>query len=135
MSTSQRQSVSSTLRAKVGFVPMWNTMVFATAGLAVGSVSGELQLYGAGPGVLPVTATGSGSYSHVRPGYVVGGGVTYSLSYAKVTVEYLYQNLGTVTETFALMPSSNCVGCNGGYAQTSMKTDTSTLRLKLSYGL
>ena len=71
--------------------------------------------------MLPVTATGSGSYSHVRPGYVVGGGVTYSLSYAKVTVEYLYQNLGTVTETFALMPSSNCVGCNGGYAQTSMK--------------
>ena len=85
--------------------------------------------------MLPVTATGSGSYSHVRPGYVVGGGVTYSLSYAKVTVEYLYPESRHGDDIFALMPSSNCVGCNGGYAQTSMKTDTSTLRLKLSYGL
>ena len=36
MLTSQKQSVSSTLRAKVGFVPMWNTMVFATGGLGGG---------------------------------------------------------------------------------------------------
>ena len=107
-------------------------MVFATAGGAVGSVSGSFTYTGSSTPSL-VTATGSGSYSHARVGYVVGGGVTYSLPYAKVTVEYLYQNLGTVTETFALMPS--CAGCSGGYAQTSMKTDTSTVRLKLGLPL
>jgi hypothetical protein len=134
-STSQSQGASSTWRAKIGFVPWMNTLVFATAGGAAGTVSGNFSYTGASPTV-GGSAFGAGSYNTVRVGYVVGGGVTFAYpvlgnTAARVTVEYLYQNLGTVDETIPVIATGGAVG----YAFTSMKTETSTVRLKLSYGL
>jgi hypothetical protein len=63
--------------------------------------------------------------------------VTVRYSLVAVTLEYLYTNLGTVTEITPLV-ASHCAGapfsCTS-FAETSMKTDSSTVRLKLSFGL
>jgi hypothetical protein len=52
---------------------------------------------------------------------------------ARVTVEYLYTNLGKVTEDYILIPS--CTGCTPGIAETSMRTDSHQYRLKVGLPL
>ena len=141
-STNQNQPVTTTLRAKIGFVPVLNTLVFATAGGAVGKVSGSAS-YTANNfinlplGDTPTTQFGAASWNVTRFGYTVGGGVSFKYIGATVTVEYLYTNLGTVNETIPLV-SSHCSAVFGsctGAEQISMKTDNSTVRLKLGFGL
>jgi outer membrane immunogenic protein len=134
-SSSQRQAASSTLRVKIGFVPWMNTLVFATAGGAAGTVEGNFSYTGTDP-TTGGTAFGTGNYNLLRFGYVVGGGVTVAYpvlgnTAANVTVEYLYQNLGTVDQAYLVVAT----GGAASFALTSMKTENSTVRLKLSYGL
>jgi hypothetical protein len=136
LSASQSQSVLSTWRLTAGFVPMRNWLVFATAGAAVGTVSGNFTYTASSD--FPATAAGGGSYNQVRFGYTAGGGVSWAYPVfgilgARVTVEYLYTNLGKVTEDYVLVPS--CTGCTPGLAETSMRTDTHTYRLKVGLPL
>jgi hypothetical protein len=142
LSISQSQPVTTTYRLKIGFVPVQNIFVFATAGGATGRVSGSFSYAATNnqTGIANVTAFGAQSYHVTRTGYVVGGGVTWKypilgIASASLTVEYLYVNLGTVDQTIPLIASSNCTtGCTS-FAQTSMKTDNSTVRAKLGFGL
>jgi hypothetical protein len=142
LSTSQSQPVNTTLRAKIGFVPVGlsNIMVFATAGGAVGKVSGSFT-YTANnfstPQVgIPTTAFGASSWDLTRFGYAAGAGVTVRYTGVSVTLEYLYTNLGTITETTPLVAShcSILASCTS-FAQTQMRTDSSTVRLKFGFGL
>jgi hypothetical protein len=137
-STSQSQNFLSTLRLKVGFIPFWNTLVFATAGAAAGTVSGNFSYTASSS---EGNAFGAGSWNQLRGGYSVGGGVSFAAAglglgpSARLTVEYLYTNLGHVDQTIPLVASS-CVGSGcTSFAFVSMKTDTSTIRLKLGYSL
>jgi hypothetical protein len=139
LSTSQSQAFLSTLRLKIGVIPFWNTMIFVTGGAAAGTVSGDFS-YTAST-CCGASAFGSGGWSQFRGGYSAGGGVSFAGAMfglgpsAKLTVEYLYANLGKVDQTIPL----STLGCSGSgcssFAFVSMKTDTSTVRLKLSLGL
>jgi opacity protein-like surface antigen len=148
LSTTNNQPVTSTLRAKIGFVPVGmglsNVMVFATAGGAVGKVSGSFNYYAnnfATPPITPAIAVGSSSWDLTRFGYVVGGGLTVRYAFVSVTLEYLYTNLGTITENTPLtaFAATGCVPLAGtsctSFAQTSIKTDTSAVRLKFGLPL
>jgi hypothetical protein len=141
VSISQSQSFLSTWRLTAGFVPagLWNTMIFATAGGAVGTVSGDFS-FAAADATHTTFGYGTGSYNLVRFGYTAGGGVSFKypvfgIQGARVTLEYLYTNLGTVTQNYPLVATGACGPCTPGIAQTSMKTDTSTLRLKVGVPL
>jgi len=141
LSTEQSQPLTTTLRLKAGFVPWANTLIFVTAGGAVGKVSGSFSYSGIGC-CSSYSPVGAASYNLTRVGYTVGGGVSWAypvfgIAGTSLTLEYLYTNLGTVTRTIPLVAA--CVGsdplCNIGYAQTSMKTENSTLRLKVGFAL
>ncbi len=142
LSTDQSQGLTTTYRMKIGFVPMQNILVFGTAGGATGKVSGSSTYTATNNQLSPnlITAFGASSYDQTRTGYVVGGGVTWSypvfgIAGTSLTVEYLYVNLGTVTQNIPLTAVGPCGSTCNSFAQTSMKTDNSTVRLKLSFGL
>jgi hypothetical protein len=136
LSTSQSQGVLSTWRLTAGFVPVRNWLVFATAGGAVGTVSGNFTYLASSSA--GHTAYGAGSYNQIRGGYTAGGGVSvnypvFGILGARVTLEYLYTDLGTVNQIIPLTPS--CTGCTPGIAETSMRTDSHQYRLKVGLPL
>ena len=132
--TNQRQAFTTTYRARIGFVAFQNTLIFFTAGGATGKVSGNFSYTAAqpsgGPGAI---ATGAASWNEWRTGYSLGGGVSFAypmLLGSRLTVEYLYTNLGTVDQTIPVVS-----GPNATTALVSLKTENSTVRAKLSWGL
>jgi outer membrane immunogenic protein len=83
-----------TLRARIGILPSQKWLVYATGGLAYGEVqsSGSVTVGG---------TTASGSSDSVRAGWTAGGGVEAALWGAwSVKVEYLYVDLGHVSDTY-----------------------------------
>jgi len=131
-SVNQRQSFTTTYRASIGVVAFQNTLIFLTAGGATGKVSGNFSYAAMTPGSTAVPATGVGSWNETRTGYTLGGGVTLAtFRYGpKVTVEYLYTNLGTVNQ---YIPVAS--GTNASASFVSMDTKNSTVRAKLSWGM
>jgi opacity protein-like surface antigen len=132
--TNQRQAFTTTYRARIGFVAFRDTLIFFTAGGATGKVSGNFSYTAGqpsgGPGAI---ATGAASWNEWRTGYSLGGGVSFAypmLLGSRLTVEYLYTNLGTVDQTIPVVS-----GPNASTAFVSMKTENSTVRAKLSWGL
>jgi outer membrane immunogenic protein len=76
-----------TARGRVGFLPADRLVLYATGGLAYGSVSGASW-------TLPLDI---GTWSHVHAGWTVGAGVEAALtSNWSVKFEYLYMDLGNV---------------------------------------
>jgi outer membrane immunogenic protein len=92
-----------TVRARVGYVPTSNLLLYATGGLAYGQVDSTTAISqgvctSAGGGMLCNTATGTGSASAVRPGWAVGGGFEYALAENwSVKAEYLHYDLGSLS--------------------------------------
>lgn len=86
----------STVRGRLGFVPINNFLLFGTGGAAFGKVKYSTNL-----DQTPVDSLGSnqvGSVSTTKTGYVVGGGLEYALdSHWDLRAEYLYVNLGHVS--------------------------------------
>ncbi len=139
MNTSQTQPFGSTLRLKLGVVAMPGAMIFVTGGGAGGMVHGDFSYQAVSnhnPGALGM-AFGSNSYDKWRFGYTAGGGVTFAFpgSPVGITLEYLYTDLGTVDQTILLASNYTNGSSSTGFATTSMKTQTSALRLKFSMGL
>jgi hypothetical protein len=128
-SVNQRQPFTATYRARIGVVAFQNAMIFLTAGGATGKVSGNYAYYAQTPGN-PNVAAGIGSWNETRTGYVFGGGVSvaYIQGGPRVTVEYLYTNLGTVNQAIPVVSGPNFTT---GFA--SMDTKNSTVRVKLSW--
>jgi hypothetical protein len=142
-STSQTQPFGTTWRLKLGVMALPSTMIYATGGGAGGYVHGDFNYQAVsgfcnlvGGALVCGQASGSNSYDKFRVGYTVGGGVTFAYpgSPVGITIEYLYTNLGTVDQTIPVTSNCACVQSTG-FAQTSMKTDTSAVRLKFSMGL
>jgi opacity protein-like surface antigen len=132
--TNQRQAFTTTYRARIGFVAFQNTLIFFTAGGATGKVSGNFSYTAVQPSGGPgAVATGAASWNEWRTGYSLGGGVSFAYPMvlgSRLTVEYLYTNLGTVDQTIPVVS-----GPNASAAFVSMKTENSTVRAKLSWGL
>jgi outer membrane immunogenic protein len=97
----------STLRARVGFTPVDRFMIFATGGLAYGSM--KTTAYSGAEGGFgdcssSTDAYSCGSYygetskSYNKLGFAVGGGFEYALTNnISVKTEYLYVDLGKKT--------------------------------------
>jgi outer membrane immunogenic protein len=97
-----------TARGRLGFVPWDKVMFYATGGAAFGEVqsnatiinSAQTTLFG-NPFGPPITAIASGTATNTRAGWTVGGGSEWVLSGPwTAKLEYLFVDLGTVTNTF-----------------------------------
>src|SRR5262249_25609653 len=74
-----------TVRARVGYVPTSNLLLYATGGLAYGRVVSSTSISqgvctSAFGGTLCNTATGAGSASATQAGWALGGGFEYALA-------------------------------------------------------
>jgi opacity protein-like surface antigen len=90
----QKQEVSwiSTLRGRIGFAPNDRYMIYASGGLALGSVRTTTDL--AFSNGLDFAA----SRDDIRTGWAAGAGVEYAISpQTSVTLDYLHFDLGSVT--------------------------------------
>jgi outer membrane immunogenic protein len=97
----------STIRARVGFAVQDRILLFATGGLAVGSVNtqGSLTTSSPFPGLFNVAWTGSNSA--VKTGGVIGGGAEWAIyDHWSAKAEYLWYDLGRVSH------SLNCTATN-----------------------
>ncbi len=88
-----------TMRARLGFLPTAQLLIYGTGGLAYGEVERSLQQ----STVIPAIAVGrywQGNASDVRVGWTAGGGAEYALTPSiTVRAEYLYLDLGKSSVT------------------------------------
>jgi len=132
-----------TVRARLGFLPTNNLLLYGTAGFAYGRVaqSGSWDTntpFAVGDGFhdincFPVPVCFAGSSSHVESGWTAGGGLEYAV-WQKWTLraEYLFVSLrqGTITETV--------LGPTGGASPSSFnaifsRTNFNVARVGLNY--
>jgi outer membrane immunogenic protein len=94
-----------TVRARLGFTPAAQWMLYVTGGLAYGEVksTGGVLVSTGFPGAPPIfTGASSATITNDRAGWTVGGGAEWALSGAwSAKVEYLYMDFGTIANTFA----------------------------------
>jgi opacity protein-like surface antigen len=130
ISQSQQLNSLGTFRAKLGFTPMDDLLLYATGGLAFGqtSATSAASIPNTG-GVLPNDSAFQGTRENWAVGYAIGGGVEYALDRNwSVRAEAIYYDLG----------HSSVVGVANLVGQT-IQTDTDTtykgymLRLGLNY--
>jgi opacity protein-like surface antigen len=96
MSQSQQLNSLGTIRAKLGFTPMDDLLLYATGGLAFGqtNVSSGTSIPNTG-GVLPNGAAFTGTRDNWAVGYAIGGGAEYALDRNwSVRAEAIYYDLG-----------------------------------------
>ena len=87
----EKLSSLGTLRARLGYIATTDLMVYATGGLAVGSVSSS-AVTTFNPG--SPTSTYSGSTSSTKTGWTLGAGFEYAMTRQwSFKTEYLYVNL------------------------------------------
>lgn len=90
-STAQSQQLQSlgTIRGRIGFTPIDDMLIYATAGLAFGQTRASSSLaFASGP-------VYAGAHSDVTVGAAAGGGVEYALGPQwSIGAEFLYYNLG-----------------------------------------
>lgn len=106
----QKMDGIGTLRVRAGYLVLPNLLAYATAGGAVGHVSERAQVTNAGC----VGICTFGTSTRWRFGPTFGGGAEYALDqHWSIKGEYLYYNLGSVSETL-----TDQAGRFAGTAQT-----------------
>ena len=93
-----------TVRGRIGYLVTPTLLVFGTGGLAYGGATLTTTLWEniAGPSAL-LPYGGSSNYSDTLAGWAAGGGVEWMfLPNWSAKLEYLYYNLGTVTQSFGV---------------------------------
>jgi outer membrane immunogenic protein len=120
----QKLTWFGTARGRVGWVTANGTLWYATGGAAWGRVEQTLTLTGT-PGFFAGGATTSAaSFSHDRIGWTVGGGVEAPLGGNwSAKAEYLYVDLGSVSNSF-----SSALGAGLVPATTQTTTSSYTIR-------
>lgn len=122
-----------TVRARLGYLPMDNLLVFATGGFAYGRVerngtwttSNGFAVGGGGFDILCVTNVPcfSGSSSHVGTGWTIGGGLEYFFWQRwTLKAEYLYVSLDrkSITEsTVAFSPGDLPASFNASFSRAN----------------
>jgi len=89
LAQSQQLQSLGTIRGRIGFTPVDDMLIYATAGLAFGQTQASSSLaFASGP-------VYAGSHSDVTVGLAAGGGVEYALGPQwSIGAEFLYYNLG-----------------------------------------
>jgi outer membrane immunogenic protein len=129
---SVKQTWDSSLRLRYGWLVTPDTLLYGTAGVAIGEISGSFSYRSTlfttvpvfvSPGFVNVvtpgsTATAFGSWSDVRVGGTAGVGVETALWGGwKARVEYRYTDYGSYTKTVAV--NTVCVAPTGCSAPSS----------------
>jgi outer membrane immunogenic protein len=130
-----------TARARGGLI-VNDTLWYATGGLAWGTVTDRFGYAGAATPFFAALAPGpflntSASFSTTRVGWTLGAGVETKLdSHWSAKLEYLYVDLGTVTETLGLPlnPFNFGIGTLVGSATRSSHITDNIVRVGLNYG-
>ena len=101
-----------TFRGRGGFLVTPTALLYATGGLAYGSLQTDLTLFGRTPGGVGISATRSGSSTRV--GWTVGGGVEWKFRPGwSAKIEYLYMELeNTSNNLFLTSPVGTGIGAN-----------------------
>jgi outer membrane immunogenic protein len=92
-----------TARARLGFVPWDNVMLYVTGGAAFGEVEWNATTTNAGTlaGVTTTAGINSATATSTHAGWTVGGGSEWVLSGPwTAKLEYLFVDLGTIGNTF-----------------------------------
>lgn len=90
----------STARLRFGWVAPNDTLFYVTGGAAIGHVAETLNLV-ANPPFFAAGASGLASFSHILVGWTVGAGLEIPVwRNWTVKAEYLYVDLGRVTDSF-----------------------------------
>jgi outer membrane immunogenic protein len=111
-SAEERLDWFGTVRARAGYV-IGNSLLYGTGGFAYGKfVSNETLIRG--PGAPGFTAlNGAGSVSGTKTGFTVGGGIETKLGGNwTAKVEYLYMDLGTLTNAYPVFTPAGAVFSN-----------------------
>jgi outer membrane immunogenic protein len=98
-----------TARGRVGFLPFDHVMLYVTGGAAFGEIESNPTVintatltFNGVPFGAPLTQIASGTALNTHAGWTVGGGSEWVLSGPwTAKLEYLFVDLGTVTNTFA----------------------------------
>lgn len=118
-----------TLRARAGWLITPSVLLYGTGGLAFGSIKSSGALSGLNNFGLPVSTLFSNSQT--KAGWIVGGGIEGHLGGNWTgKLEYLYMDLGTVTNqvTLVTIPPSTGIGVN-----TSSRITDSIFRAGINY--
>jgi outer membrane immunogenic protein len=133
---SVNQSWDASIRGRAGFLATPTTLVYGTAGIAFGSVSGSFA-YSASEIGGGASATGGGSWSTTRSGLTGGAGVETMLSQAwTLRLEYRYTDLGRFSETVpisTICPVGTCSSPSAG-AQINLHPTFQAIRIGVGYG-
>jgi len=140
LAVSQRANYIGTVRGRLGMLlPKYNSfLAYFTGGLAYGGIQSSTSING---GETPITNTtnftGSGSFSTIRTGYVVGGGLEkFVASKWSAKIEYLYYDLGATNYSNGEL---NSYGHNTGIlrytnsSSSSIRFNGNIVRVGLSF--
>jgi outer membrane immunogenic protein len=133
----------STVRGRIGFLPVAGLMVYGTAGLAFGEVEQNLTAgLGAGGGIIfsgvggvivcpPASPCLAGSSSTTSVGWTVGGGFELALaSNVSLKGEYLFVDLGEASVTAA---PTQPTPVQGVFLRAETETQLHVLRAGLNF--
>src|SRR5262249_18777280 len=112
-----KESWGASFRGRFGLLISQNVLVYATGGLALDQVSGSFSYLAVatnalaqGDVLITDTTSGAKSWSDIRLGGTVGGGMEIATSSGfKVRVEYRYTDFGNFSKDIPLTRTSTCV--------------------------
>ena len=131
---SLEQGWDGSLRGRLGFLLSPTLLAYATAGGAIGEVSGSFS-YHATVATVPAiegsapSVAGAGSWSDTRVGYTAGGGLETALGGGvKARIEYRYTDFGNISHNVPLTQACGDFAC-GSNARIDTHAAFNTVRL------
>jgi outer membrane immunogenic protein len=136
---SQKQGTDGSVRARIGYLVTPWTLLYATGGLAIGSISGSFS-YSALPPICSsspcssFSVTGAASWSDTRVGGTIGAGAeTQVFAGVKARVEYRYTDFGSFSKDVPL--TNNSFGACGTPCGTNAHIDLRAYNHRLTVGV
>lgn len=126
----------STLRARGGWISDNGTLVYGTAGVAFGRVDQTLDAFADAPGFFDSGTEAVASFSHIRTGWTIGGGIEMPVAnHWSVKAEYLFVDLGTITNSYTTTLSPGAGVGTALMTSSIVKVQDHIARLGLNYQL
>ena len=139
-----KQTWDGSVRGRIGVLVTPWTLVYGTAGLAVGEISGSLTYSGTvydcvTPGACGIVATAiaSRSFSETRVGATAGGGIEMQLFGPwSARIEYRYTDFGKFYKTFPVANSCvlDCPASPSTATSIHLHPSFQTVRLGIGFG-
>lgn len=124
----------STVRARGGWIADNGTLLYGTAGLAIGRVDQTLDAFADAPGFFNVGNVASASFSHIRVGWAMGAGIEMPVADRwSVKAEYLFVDLGKITNSYTTPLSPGAGVGTDLMTSSTVKVQDHIARLGLNY--